>query len=385
MENEKKKSKVLIIIIVLLILIILGVLGWYFLNKGTGQSNSSKQSGNKVTVKETKVSENTETTKVETSSGEEVTVEANNKEISVNVNKIDLKSIFSEEDLVSYSINKYYVIDDIVVVDITTYDNKSIVITDINGNLVKKISGSNHETYYANNASGQRINSINVDGKTITFESSSVGQGTNTVCDIHYDNVLFKERIEYLGNKKFSSISLVDSTSKEKYITDNNIDCSSSNYMKVTNDEKTLTYNSITVKTSGRTAININGVDTYFSTELEMESVEVIDNYVLVKFNNRGSYSYALYDKNGVKVKDVDSTNVNQEDYSVIGNTIYFYGYNMGQAGITSICQKQGSDVVYTLESLSITSDGVSDIKVEKSISKDNYIANNKIDCSSNN
>lgn len=95
--------------------------------------------------------------------------------------------------------------------------NASLVIMNSNGDILKKITNEDYR--------GNRFSSYEIRNDEIIIESNNLGFDSSKECELYLNNdnkeVIFTDKIDYLGNGQFSSIESVSSQGAVDYVNSN--------------------------------------------------------------------------------------------------------------------------------------------------------------------
>lgn len=211
----KKKKIGYNVLVIILFAIVCFLTVYIIVNRKVGSDCASI--GN-VTV-DNKESSKEKTNNISTSiTYPKVDINYTNDEPAIEVNNNNV--VLDEKTL---SVSNITVFKDIVVFIQSDTDMSILTFVDSNGNIIKTIS--------YDDVIGNKISNYEIKDNSIYITSHKLAQDDiAVVCNLKAQNknedVVYTEKMEYLGNGKFSDLVLENIIKSDDYIKNNNINCS---------------------------------------------------------------------------------------------------------------------------------------------------------------
>lgn len=151
--------------------------------------------------------------------------------------KIIPTSITINGNIVEYefqdSINDFAVLDDVVLVNVNHVNYNTLDVIDFNGNIIFKYGGqSNSNVANIHSLTGNIFRgNYKIEGNNLIISSDNLGINRDAfACKAFERNInegiQFVQKTTYLGNGRFSELSVINTVSVGDFVNENSIDCS---------------------------------------------------------------------------------------------------------------------------------------------------------------
>ena len=140
-------------------------------------------------------------------------------EVYVYGNKIDYE--YETDKIISIT-----PIEDVAVIELSGFDFNYLLLVNKDGKVIYDFERSKNYYYCSDSVYSSECYKYKVNGNTVKFMISDLGQDSYTACVTNYDkDVLIEYEIAY-KNGEISSLKKISSITGEEYVEKHNIDCS---------------------------------------------------------------------------------------------------------------------------------------------------------------
>lgn len=277
-------------------------------------------------------------------------------------------------------------VEGIVLFNLSTADVSYLYGVNIYGDLILSTSDKSTDDGVVIKLTGETYrDDFKVEGNDIYITSDNLSQDDEYVAcnSASLTKVLFTDKITYLGNDKFSNISLNKSVTAKEYIADKKYTCPVNITTKDAGDDL------VTVYANGNKIAFDDVLDTAGVTKItQLKDVALFnkvgyDTSILYIVNGNGGVIFSAGGKNvddNIKVKLAGE--VYRGTYSVDDSIIYITSDNLGQDPEYTACNATGTDKVQYIQKMTYLGDGkFGALTLSSSVTAQQYITSNKIIC----